>query len=329
MNLTNLEKSILATIIYYNIFDIPLNSFEIWRYLINLKRINFELGKKPELIDIIEVLNNKNLKSVIEEKNGFYFLKGRANLIEQRIARQKETIQKIKKFKKYLKFFSFLPFVKMIGLTGSISLENLDSQSDWDIFFILKKERLYFTTLLIAILTILFGKRRTRTKTKDKICLNYFISNINLNIKYHSLYSAQIFQRMKLVYDKDKFYLKFKLNNKWLSDYFYFGFEKQKPFIKLNKIFRFKKLMLERIFNGRVGDCLEKISKNFIRKRILKSQRKYSLPGRVIIDDFQIEYHPASPEFEVIKEYNKKMKELGLKELAKENESGLSLFTPN
>lgn len=324
-NLNNLEKSILSTIVYYGNFNVPLTYFEIWKYLVNLKRFGVILGNGSQLSDIIKTLNNNNLKNFIETQDGFYFLRNRAGLVEQRIARQKETVQKMKKLKKYLKLFAVLPFVKMICLTGSISLENLDNESDWDVFFMIKKERLYFTTLLIAFLTILLGKRRTKTKTKDKICLNYFISDQSLNIKYHSLYTANIFQRMKLAYDKDKFYPKFIRENSWISDYFYFGFEKQKPFIKLSKILRFIKSLKVKLLSGRVGDFFEKKSKIIIQNRIKKSQKKYSLPGRIIIDDFQIEYHPASPEFDVIKEYNIKMKELGFDELAKEKDSGLAL----
>ena len=34
-NLNFLEKSILATIVYYDIFDYPLTGFEVFKYLIN------------------------------------------------------------------------------------------------------------------------------------------------------------------------------------------------------------------------------------------------------------------------------------------------------
>lgn len=326
MFLTDLEKSILFTLFYYNILEIPLTSFEIWKYLINLKRFNLNFNRRPKLFDVLRALEKENLKRLIIEKNGYYFtrLEENKNLVKERIRRQKITDLKLKRFRKYLKIFAILPFVKMIGLTGSISLKNLKEDSDWDIFFIIDYKRLYFTTLLIAFLVILFNKRRTQTKTKDKICLNYFISTRALNIKYHSLYTAQVFQRMKLIYSKDNLYFKFKKKNNWVSDYFYFGFENQKPFIKLGKILNFFKSLKEKFLGGYFGDLLEFLSKKILQLKIQKSKKKYKLPGRVIADDFQIEYHPASPEFETINNYNQKLKELGFSEF-RENNSGLSI----
>lgn len=352
--LNTIETSILATIVYYDVLGIPLTSFEIWKYLVNLKRFGLFLEQKPQLKIVIDSLENGKLKNFIEEKDGFYFLNGKSRLVEERIKRQKRSIEAIKKFRKYLKLFAAVPFVRLISLSGSLSLYNLDENSDWDPFFIIKKERLYFTSLIITFLVLLLNKRRSKIITKDKICLNHFIADRNLNIRYHSLYTAQLLQRMILIYDEsisyqngffenpaflsqkhstslmnskvfqknDGIYSKFAIENNWILDYFYFGMENQEPLIKLSKFLKFIKYLLEKILQCQFFNLFENLSKKI---RIRRSQRKYNLPGRIIVDEFQIEYHPDSPEFKIINEYNKKMRELGFENLAKEKNSGLKI----
>jgi len=85
---SSLEKSIIATVCYYDVLNYPLTGFEIYKYLINvdfIKRHNDKALKQVQndradisFYDIIEALENSlELRKIIFQKNGFYFLKGR------------------------------------------------------------------------------------------------------------------------------------------------------------------------------------------------------------------------------------------------------------
>ncbi len=78
-----LSKKILLTVIYYDILDYPLTSFEIWKLLINGNE------EKYSLFDVIKALENDEINRYIEEYRGFYFLSGRMKLVKERIKNNK------------------------------------------------------------------------------------------------------------------------------------------------------------------------------------------------------------------------------------------------
>ena len=67
-----LEKSILETVAYFDIFSYPLTLVEIWKWLF-LKEANglfISLNKIEEIIK-----NSEAIKTLLEYKQGFYFFK--------------------------------------------------------------------------------------------------------------------------------------------------------------------------------------------------------------------------------------------------------------
>lgn len=169
-----LSKNILTTIIYYDILDFPLTSFEIYKYLIsqNLEHIeqnNFSLA------DTIKELDKDEIKKHIEEYWGFYFLKGRKELVEKRIESNKISEKKAKIIKKAVKFLRFVPFVRMVSVTGRMAMKNASKKSDLDLLIALKNKKIFTGRALITFLTHILGRRRYGHKIADRICLNHFM----------------------------------------------------------------------------------------------------------------------------------------------------------
>ena len=76
--LNTIEISILKTIIYFDIFYFPLTKIELYKNLYLLeKEISFQ-----EFLNTLE--NSIKLKDLISEKEGFYFLKNKENIIRER-----------------------------------------------------------------------------------------------------------------------------------------------------------------------------------------------------------------------------------------------------
>ena len=122
-----LDKNILATIIYYDGLNYPLTSFEVWKYLI---RTDYYVKNSDlltvSLAEISKHLSDKMLNKYVEHFDGFYFLKGRRELVDQRIGNNKISVGKIKKLRKAVWWLRFVPFVRMIGVTGgSVSYTHL------------------------------------------------------------------------------------------------------------------------------------------------------------------------------------------------------------
>src|SRR4030042_1900371 len=139
-----LEKSILATIVYYDILDYPLTGFEVYKYLLNplyvvaqtevVQDFQLEPFGEVSLFDVLKYLKSSQLQKFIDEKNGFYFLKNRRNLYEQRIERQKIASPRWKKAYKVIKVLQVCPFVRMIGVCNSLAINNSRKEADIYLF---------------------------------------------------------------------------------------------------------------------------------------------------------------------------------------------------
>lgn len=339
--LNYIEKSILSTIVYYDVLDMPLTGFEVWKYLINvsnISRINRELPREfeHEYDNFFEILKNLKenslLKKLIDSKNGFYFLNGREDLYKQRIERKKISDQKWKKVRKIVKWFQAISYVKMVAVSGSLAQNNVKPESDFDLLITARKGRIWTARALVTLAAAMLGVRRHDSKTKDRVCLNHYITDESLEIKFRSLYNAQTYAHLVCVEADSRgfstrIHADFQRKNSWIKDYLYFYpliQNQNQKFIKPNLILKTFAKFGEILLNGGIGDKAEKIFKKIQLKHINRHPLRHKKGGRIVADDFQLEFHPDSPEKEILEQYNKKMIQLGFSELGQEKDSGLS-----
>jgi len=318
--MNSLEKSILATLVYYDVLDRPLTSWEVFKYLIRIKNI-----KLNEVLDILE--NSSKLNKLISQKNGFYFLKNRQAIIKKRIKQHKIADRKWKKARRAIKLFQMIPFVRMVAVSGSLAMNNTRENSDIDLLIVTKTGRIWTCRGLITIFSHLIGKRRHGVLTKDRFCLNHYLTEKSLKIPYKSLYNAQTYAHLTLFWQsKNDLYKRFQKANQWVSEYLTFYPIIQKGYlreIKSNYFFKDIRELKEFILNGAIGNFTEFILKKIQQARIKKDPLTYQSGGRVVFSDNQLEFHPNSPEKWILEKYNQKMKKLGFEKLGNENDSGL------
>ncbi len=343
---SSLEKSIIATVCYYDVLNYPLTGFEIYKYLINvdfIKRHNDKALKQVQndradisFYDIIEALENSlELRKIIFQKNGFYFLKGRDEIIKKHIWRKKIADEKWKKARRIIWFFDCIPFIRMITISGSLALGNTCRESDLDLLIVTKTGRIWTCRTLVTFLTILLGVRRHGNVTRDKICLNHYIVDKSLEIPFKSLYNAQSYARLVPIIDKNGFIFKqFQKANSWIGEYLLFWPEASRRYpgmsptknlraIKSNKVLISLAKFLEIVLNDKIGNFFEKKLAKYERARIEKDPLKEKPGGRIVANDTQLEFHPNSPEVRIIQGFNARMKKLGFLELACQKDSGL------
>lgn len=209
----NLERIVLNPIIFLDLFDYPVTSFEVWHYL----------NKKQIFTDVIDILDRLVQKNILSIKNGFYFLVGREVIIDTRLRRYNYTCAKIKKARLFSKLFSFFPFIKSIAVANSIGAYNLRQGSDIDFFIISSVNRIWLSRFISAGLAKILGLRPTRKTKKDKICLSFYITEANLDLKKLELsdgdpYFYYWLRGLRPIYDKDNTWQKFKTANRLLLE---------------------------------------------------------------------------------------------------------------
>src|SRR3972149_4609407 len=195
------------SVFYHDIFNYPLTNEEI----------NFWCpGKKFKDIRI-------KLEAV-EEKDGFFYLKGKESLVVQRAKRQKLSAKKIEIAKKGADAVSFVPFVKLVGVSGALAMKNTEEDADIDLIIICKKCTLWITRLLVIFALDALGIPRRKAgdrEEKDKLCLNMWMDEGDLvwDREDRNFYTAHEIAQILPLVNKDKTYERFIYLNRWVREY--------------------------------------------------------------------------------------------------------------
>jgi len=311
----NLKQAILATIAYYDELGYPLTAFEVWKYLTKITNKTQILNNEKHNYSLIEVLNNlenDNLKKYVEEYRGFYFLQGRRKLVGMRLNRMKIAVSKIKRLRRTVKLMRLVPFVKMIGMTGRLAMKNTQKKSDWDVLVVLKHGHIWIGRTLVTIFLQLLSKRRHGEKMRDRVCLNYFIADRSLEIKNKDIFSAgEYFSLVPLFGEKT--YYKFLEANCWIQD-FKPNFsipEKASDFrlVKDSNVAKFIRKTGEILFGWKF---LEDILRSVEKKKIESNPLTHLEGSQVEATDEALIFLPKPQAPRVIARFEEKMKSLSI-----------------
>ncbi len=208
-----LSKNILATITYYDVLRMPLTAFEVWRHLIVP---DGEEGVSPAKFgDVRRALCSDTLTQKIRTKDGMYFLSGQEALLAERINAEKRSARKLRRLRRLAYVLSAVPYVRMIGATGSLSMKHSSAKSDWDVFVILRSGKIWIGRTLLTGFLHLLGKRRHGKKIRDRVCLNYFITDDALEIGTKDLFSSHEYRFLIPLFNFRLFQI-FEIKNRWM-----------------------------------------------------------------------------------------------------------------
>lgn len=217
--LSDFEKKILKTVIYFDLFNYPMTDWEIWKWLWNDdldQIINYEF------FDVRKALwESEYLKEKLDFKSNFYFLKGRNNLVRERLDKYVYAWQKFRKIKRLVKILKLIPFIKLIAVCNDLAYFNAPVESDLDFFIIAQKKRIWATRFFAVLIIKLLNLRPTIKNKKDKVCLSIFVSEENLNLEYLKITKADIhftywLECLVPLYDAGGYYQKLRQSNGWI-----------------------------------------------------------------------------------------------------------------
>lgn len=208
--MTSLEKAILATLCYADVFDYPMTEREIWKYLI---------GKPTTLDKFRSSLKSLLVNKRVFQKDHLYTLPKRVLLVKLRKNRERIAKGKITLAKKAARILSFIPTIKLVGVSGALAMHNAPGDDDIDFFLITSPHTLWTTRILATLLLDLLRLRRKPrdTKYRNKICLNMFMDRKKLQLpkREQDLYSAHEVAQLKALVNKTHVYEDFLRENSW------------------------------------------------------------------------------------------------------------------
>jgi predicted nucleotidyltransferase len=212
--MNTLPKDILATVAYYDVFDYPLTGFEVWKYLLRADTDGSE-ADPVALADVLKALEGEGVRRHLENFQGLYFLRGRKKLVRRRLSAGKAAVSKLRRVRRLAFWLRFVPYVRMVALTGSLAMKNSGPESDWDMLIVLRPGHIWTGRTLVTGFLHLIGKRRHGSKTRDRACLNYWITSDSLEIVTKDLFSSNEYFFLVPLFGGTEF-RRFQLKNRWI-----------------------------------------------------------------------------------------------------------------
>ena len=203
--LSELSESIVRALAYYDLFDHPLTSLEIYSNLPTNHITPLEIEKE------LRILENRAL---IFRLGDFYSLRNNPDMEIRR--RAGNTLAK-----KYMpiavakaNFIGQFPFVRSVMISGSLSKGYADDQSDIDFFIITKPGRLW-----IARTFLVMYKRLFLFNSHKYFCVNYFVDTEHLQIEEKNIFTATELATLIPLYGSG-YHKKLLQQNEWLHQFF-------------------------------------------------------------------------------------------------------------
>ena len=307
--MSDLQKSILSTIIYYDVLDMAPTSHEVWSNLLDWK------GQTPYLGEVLQALADLKQQGLIGQKWGFNSLTGKEHLAVERLDKLNFVDEKWKKAQRGFWLLAAVPYVRILFASGSFALGNTDQDSDIDILVVLRGGRIWTGRFFVTVLIHFLSLRRHGKKIADRICLNHFITDMSLKIPFESLYNAHVYANLVPIMTvrgaKAEDFFK---ANEWINNFVSRDGSEiiSKRTIAPNPFLLTIGSVLEFVLNTPLGETLEKVLKRLQQERILNNPATQSKKGHVLADDNMLAFHPHSPEKDILEKYTEQLKELNI-----------------
>jgi hypothetical protein len=176
--------SLLAALIYADLFDYPLTLNELVRYQVGTST---GAGQVAQLLDT-ELL----LAGAISLADGYYALKGREEVFVLRQQRYEASARVWRRYGRYRKWIGRTPFVRMVAVTGALAMNNIGDRPDVDLMIVAQAGRVWICRRLLVLLV------RVARLFGDELCPNYIISDAHLHLDQRDFFTAHELAQMVL-----------------------------------------------------------------------------------------------------------------------------------
>lgn len=201
-----IEAAILRTILYFDLFDFPLDEEEIIRYL------SLPIDDVPRLRSSLAALV---ANGTLGQFDRFYAAGSRPrSIVDRRHRREAEGRQMWRRARLVARLLRHVPFLRGIFISGSLAHALAEEGSDIDYFIVTEPDRLWLVrTLLVLLRRTLLLNRRTY------LCVNYFVTTDNLAIAERQIYAACETASLRPLLNLE-LHRQFLEENSWIADYY-------------------------------------------------------------------------------------------------------------
>ncbi|AEW00601.1 hypothetical protein A4D02_11655 [Niastella koreensis] len=250
------EQSIIKALAYFDIFNYPLTLDEIHHFL------DQTVSRDDVLLTLQQLVDDNR----VFRMGSFYSLQQDPSLRARRTNGNHKAGILLTTGYKVGGFLYQFPFVRGIGISGSLSKNFADQNTDIDYFIITQANRLWLARTLMH----LFKKLTFITGHQHLYCMNYYIDEEALRIDEQNIFTATELITLKPVCGNgtmDRFYDQ----NNWAGSYFP-NQPVNKESILLAKPGRLKRAV-EWLLDNKVGNSLDNWLMRVTTRRWLKKEQ--------------------------------------------------------
>jgi hypothetical protein len=294
--LTGPELAIARSVVYASLFEYPLT-------LAQLRQTLIESAQTPS--QVLATYNGSAiLQEAIEFRDGLFFPKGRADLIDERRRREARSRAFLRSHRLLLQLVCALPYVRMVALSGSIAHLNLEGAGDLDLFIVTRGRRVWSATVAVLVLAKLLRRRRI-------VCANFVVADSRLVLEQQDLFTAsQVIHLKPLVgrnvflqlLDKNPFVFRFYPN-------FHAADAGSVPFRPMRAL-RWMKPVLE-IVLGPLAPLVELICRPAYRWHLRRRAATWRSPEQVRLQADCLKLHTQSHRQSVLERFEQSVHSIG------------------
>ncbi|KKW34144.1 hypothetical protein A3D69_01405 [Candidatus Uhrbacteria bacterium RIFCSPHIGHO2_02_FULL_54_11] len=214
--MSDLEKDILRTVLWFSLFAYPPTAFEVWKWMLRP-------SASRTLFDVVFALaSSKELHTLLLEDEGVYVLRDSTTSSALRRERFGDAVRKMERVRRAVGYLKRIPFVRGVGVCNTLSWMQTTPESDIDLFIIVREGSLW-TTRLLSVLPFKLLRARPGERVRDPFCFSFFLSDASLNLETLALpggdpYLAYWTKSIIPVFDRDGVFEEFQRANAWTWD---------------------------------------------------------------------------------------------------------------
>ncbi len=216
---TDLELSIFRTLCWFSLFDFPLSSFDVWKWLLKPGRV-YNFFEVDHALEQSDWLSNR-----LTGQNGMFLLK-RSDPLPVLMSRHRRFLDATRKFRKLRRaahFFQLLPGVQAVFAVNTMAWWHTNEQSDIDLFIITKPSHIWSSRFLLVLPFLLSGHRPHHAQTtplKDPFCFSFFCTTEALAMEtlkwsQDDHYFAYWIKSIVPIFDRAEVLSQIQMHNKW------------------------------------------------------------------------------------------------------------------
>lgn len=274
----NIEKDILATVAYFDLFDYPLTQTEIYLFL----------RKNHSYEEFYKALHRLSSTDCIYHLDGFYSLQNNDYLPGRRREGNAMARRMLQTAEKVAALLYQFPFVRGVAVSGSLSKQYADENSDIDLFIITEKNRLWLARTLMHLmkkLSFLFKKEHL-------FCMNYFVDLEHPEIHEKNTYTAIEIATLIPLRGIEAFG-KFYRRNDWVKNYL--PNHSMKVAYAQDSSSNLFKRFIEKLLNNFIGNWIDSLLMKLTAWRWEKKEATLKKNRRGVVMSMKVSKHCAKP----------------------------------